>query len=87
MVLVYTSTMSRRMHVQVTERQYALLLEESARTGLPMTELIRRGIDVTLRPLTGAAVLGYELELRRRPERPLRKPVRLRWPRRVDARE
>ncbi len=87
MGLVYTSPMSRRMHIQVTERQYARLLDESARSGLAMAEIVRRALDFGLRPGTVSAFLGYELELRRGLERPGRKPLRGKWPRRLDARD
>ena len=37
--------MARPIHVYIHERQYAFLREESATSGLPMAELIRRAID------------------------------------------
>jgi hypothetical protein len=59
--------MSRRMHVIVTDRQHAFLLDESDRTGLSMGELVRRAIDGTYRPHVRERVGGLE-----RPRRPSR---------------
>ena len=39
--------MSRDIHVHIADRQYAFLRAESAVTGLPMAELIRRALDQT----------------------------------------
>lgn len=53
----------RRIQINVTDRQHALLREESARTGLPVSELIRRAIDGTYRPGAAVRVRGLELSL------------------------
>jgi hypothetical protein len=45
----------------VTDGQHALLLEESARTGLSMAELVRRAIDATYRPRLRPVVAGFHL--------------------------
>jgi len=55
--------MGRRTHVMLTDRQYAFLQDESARTGLPMAELVRRAIDQTYRPHSRPRVNGYEVSL------------------------
>ena len=55
--------MSREFHLLLTTRQHALLTDESARTGLPMAELIRRAIDKTYRPQALPTVRGVELSL------------------------
>jgi hypothetical protein len=60
---VYTSTMSRRTQLMLTDRQHAFLADESNRTGLAMAELIRRAIDKTYRPHARPAVRGFELSL------------------------
>ncbi len=39
--------MAMHLHVLLPDEQYAFLREESARTGLPMAELVRRGIEAT----------------------------------------
>ena len=39
--------MSRELHLHIYDRQYAFLQGESAVTGLPMAELVRRAIDYT----------------------------------------
>jgi len=41
--------------------QYAFLLEESFRSGLPMAELVRRAIDREYRPGKRRRVRGYAL--------------------------
>jgi Ribbon-helix-helix protein, copG family len=53
----------RRMQINVTDRQYAVLREEAARTGLPMSELIRRALDAALRPGSRLRLRGVELNL------------------------
>ena len=42
--------MSRRSQIVLTDRQLAFLLDESARTGLSLAELVRRAIDTVYRP-------------------------------------
>jgi hypothetical protein len=51
--------MSRSVHFTLTERQHALLVEESVRTGLSMSELARRALDSTYRPTLRPAVAGF----------------------------
>lgn len=53
----------RRIQINVTDRQHALLREESARTGLPVSELIRRAIDGTYRPGAAVRVGGFEVNV------------------------
>jgi hypothetical protein len=55
--------MSRRANFILTDRQYAFLASESLRTGLSMSELVRRAIDTTYRPGLLPVVRGYELVL------------------------
>jgi hypothetical protein len=62
--------MSQRTQIIFTNRQHALLRDESGRTGLPMAELVRRAVDKTYRPWTRPTVRGVELSfgLWRRPD-------------------
>jgi Ribbon-helix-helix protein, copG family len=53
----------RRIQINVTDRQLAVLRHESARSGLPVSELIRRAIDGTYRPGTRLRLRGYELNV------------------------
>lgn len=53
----------RRLHVTLTERQYFLLREESARSSLSMAELVRRSIDTALRPHRRVRFRGLELSV------------------------
>jgi hypothetical protein len=53
--------MSRRTNFMLTDRQYAFLVTESVRTGLPMAELVRRAIDTTYRPGVAPVVRGFEI--------------------------
>jgi hypothetical protein len=55
--------MGRRMQITLTDRQHAFLRNEAERTGLPMTELIRRAVDATYRPYWRFRVRGFELSL------------------------
>jgi hypothetical protein len=55
--------MSRRTQITLTDRQHAFLLDERARTGLPMAELVRRAIDTVYRPHSRDRVGGLELSL------------------------
>ncbi len=52
---------SHRLQIHVTSRQHALLRDESARTGLPMAELIRRAVDAVYRPISRPQVRGWQL--------------------------
>jgi len=59
---VYTYTMSRRTQITFTDRQHALLLYESNRSGLSMAELVRRAVDRTFRPVSRRpSVRGFEV--------------------------
>ncbi len=62
--------MAQRMHVMVSDRQYNFLVDERARSGLPMCELIRQAIDRTYRPHSRPKLNGFEVMLRiwRRPD-------------------
>lgn len=51
------------MQITVTDRQHGILRDESERTGLSMSELIRRAIDGTYRPGTRVRLRGMELNL------------------------
>jgi len=51
---------SHRLQIHVTLRQHALLQDESARTGLPMAELVRRSIDSVFRPNVRPQARGWQ---------------------------
>lgn len=53
----------RRIQINVTDRQHAILRAEAARTGLPVSELIRRAIDGTYRPGAAVRVRGFEINV------------------------
>jgi Ribbon-helix-helix domain len=53
----------RRIQICVTDRQYAMLREESTRTSLPMAELVRRAVDAVYRPNSRFRVRGFELNV------------------------
>jgi hypothetical protein len=53
----------RKLQIHITDRQYEGLRRESARSGLPMAELIRRAVDATYRPGSGFAVRGMQVSL------------------------
>ena len=55
--------MSRLAHFTLTDRQHALLVEESVRTGLSMAELVRRALDSTYRPALRPIVAGFHVNL------------------------
>lgn len=55
--------MSRSVHLTLTEGQHALLVEESVRTGLSMSELVRRALDSTYRPTLRPIVAGFTVNL------------------------
>jgi len=51
----------RRIQINVTDRQYAILRDEADRSGLALAELIRRAIDEIYRPGSRLRVGGVEL--------------------------
>ena len=51
------------IHVLVRNDQHATLLEESARSGLPMAELIRRSIDAVYNAERRPAARGVEVSV------------------------
>ena len=55
--------MSRRTQITLTDRQHAFLVDESARTGLPLSELVRRAVDKTYRPHERPTIKGMEISL------------------------
>jgi hypothetical protein len=55
--------MSREIHVHIAERQYLWLKSESALTGLPMAELVRRALDHTYQPNARQRVRGWQASL------------------------
>lgn len=55
--------MGMHMHVLVRNDQHALLLEEAARSGLPMAELIRRALDAVYEPRRRPAARGLEVSI------------------------
>jgi hypothetical protein len=55
--------MGMDIHVLVRCDQHAVLLEESARSGLPMAELIRRAIDAVYEPRRRPAARGVEVSV------------------------
>jgi hypothetical protein len=61
---MYIYGISRRTQITFTDRQHALLVDESNRTGLPMAELVRRAVDRTFRPVSRRPLVrGFELSL------------------------
>jgi hypothetical protein len=60
---VHLHHVSRRTQITLTDRQHALLLDESQRTGLALAELVRRAIDRTYRAGARPSVQGFELSL------------------------
>ena len=52
---------SHRLQIHITTRQHELLRDESARTGLPIAELIRRSIDAVFRPSVRPQARGWQL--------------------------
>jgi hypothetical protein len=52
---------SHRLQIHITSRQHLLLRDESARTGLPIAELVRRSIDAAFRPRSRPQVRGWQL--------------------------
>jgi hypothetical protein len=49
------------LHILVRRDQYRALLEESARSGLPMAELVRRAVDSVYRPDRRPTARGVEI--------------------------
>ena len=49
--------MSHRTQVTLEDEQYQRLLAQSARTGLPLAELVRRAVDRTYGSTTAAEIL------------------------------
>jgi hypothetical protein len=62
-VVTRRGPIGRRIQVTLTDRQYSMLKEESARTSLPMAELVRRSVDTVYRPNARLRVRGVELNL------------------------
>jgi len=52
--------MYRDIHVHIADRQYLWLRSESATTGLPMAELIRRALDYTYASESRPRVGGWQ---------------------------
>src|SRR5258707_378355 len=52
---------SRRTQITLTDRQHALLIAESIRSGLPMAELIRRAVDAVYRPVSRPGFRSWEV--------------------------
>lgn len=57
----YIYIMSRRTQITFTDVQHRLLLEESARSDLPMAELVRRAVDAVYRPHSRRNFRGWEV--------------------------
>jgi hypothetical protein len=55
--------MAMAIHVHVTDEQREFLLNESARSGLPMAELVRRALDATYPLAPREQVRGLELSV------------------------
>lgn len=55
--------MAMSIHVLVRNDQREFLLNESARSGLPMAELIRRAIDTTYETRPRHDVAGFEVSV------------------------
>jgi hypothetical protein len=60
---VHMCWMSQRFHVTLSDRQHLFLRDESVRSGLSMSELVRRAVDTTYRPHQRGTVNGFELSL------------------------
>lgn len=54
---------SRRTQITLTDRQHALLIDESIRSGLPMAELIRRAVDAVYRPVSRRSFGAWEVAM------------------------
>ncbi len=55
--------MAMHLHVLLPEEQYTFLREESARTGLSMSELVRRGVEATYKVGARPKVRGTEFRI------------------------
>ena len=53
----------RRTQITLTDEQHALLVHESACSGLPMAELVRRALDLVYPPTKRRRLRGYELRV------------------------
>ena len=60
---IHRHHMSRRTQITFSDRQHAFLVDESARSGLSMAELVRRAVDLTFRPYSRPKLRGLELSL------------------------
>jgi len=62
--------MSIRLHILVTDSQHARLVQEANRTGVSVTELVRRAIDNLFPPDARPHIGGFEVRVgvRRRAE-------------------
>jgi hypothetical protein len=60
---MYIYIMGRRTQITLTDRQHAFLREESSRTGLAMTELIRRAVDATYLPHSRIRIPGVDISV------------------------
>ena len=63
MHMVAHAQTTSRLHVLVSSAQRATLDEEADRTGLSISELVRRAIDRTYRPDARPRAKGVELSL------------------------
>jgi hypothetical protein len=52
-----------KTHIMLEPGQYALLKQESARSGLSMGEIVRRSVDAMLRPHARPRFAGFELDV------------------------
>src|SRR5579862_6865354 len=59
----YTCAVAVRFHVMLTNRQYDYLATEADRTGLSISELVRRAIDRVYRPELRPRAGGLELSV------------------------
>jgi hypothetical protein len=50
--VMYAHIMSHRTQITLTDEQYRRFREESARSGLPLAELVRRAVDECYTPAT-----------------------------------
>jgi hypothetical protein len=55
--------LSRRTQITLTDRQHAFLIDEAARTGLSLAELVRRAVDHAYRPHSRPKLGGFEFSL------------------------
>ena len=60
---MYIYIMGRRTQITLTDRQHAFLRDEAARTGIAMTELIRRAVDATYRPHSRIRIPGLDINI------------------------